>query len=139
MPESQLNNSESLKDDGDRPWIQSIHVNKIRHLENIDICISDDAAPRHLMVTGPNGSGKTSLLLAMKKLLEKMSKDKHLFNLSHSYNLYNSQKKKLVATIQDDEIDINNAKLNVKDLEKKFWNGMGNWRLRYKIMPRFLL
>lgn len=76
MSDSRFKKNELLEVVNGHPWIQSIHVNKIRHLEDFDICICDNTAPRHLMVTGPNGSGKTSLLLAMKGLLEKMAADK---------------------------------------------------------------
>ena len=46
-------------------FITNIHVGKVRNLENIDIKLSDDKR-KHLILTGKNGSGKTSLLDAMK-------------------------------------------------------------------------
>lgn len=46
-------------------YIQSIHINKVRHLHDLDICIPDDEHP-HLLITGKNGSGKTSLLEAIR-------------------------------------------------------------------------
>jgi predicted ATPase len=46
-------------------FITNIHIGKVRHLANIDIALSDDAR-RHLILTGKNGSGKTSLLQAMR-------------------------------------------------------------------------
>ncbi len=45
-------------------FIKSIRIDKIRHLENIDINICDSER-RHVIVTGKNGSGKTSLLDAI--------------------------------------------------------------------------
>jgi len=48
----------------DSTFITKIHVGKVRHLENTDIAISDIRC-RHLILSGKNGSGKTSLLEAM--------------------------------------------------------------------------
>ena len=42
-------------------FIRLIRITKLRHLENIEIVLSD-VERKHLMLTGKNGSGKTSLL-----------------------------------------------------------------------------
>ncbi|MDR0949423.1 MAG: AAA family ATPase [Lachnospiraceae bacterium] len=47
-------------------FITSIHINKVRHLVNIDIALSENER-KHLILTGKNGSGKTSLLEKMKE------------------------------------------------------------------------
>ena len=44
-------------------FITKIHVEKVRHLENLEITLSDKR--KHLILTGKNGSGKTSLLNAL--------------------------------------------------------------------------
>lgn len=45
-------------------FIKNIHINKLFHLENIDIPIVNEKYP-HLIITGKNGSGKTVLLNAI--------------------------------------------------------------------------
>ena len=45
-------------------FITKIHIKKVRHLENVEIRLSDTER-KHLILTGKNGSGKTSLLQAM--------------------------------------------------------------------------
>ena len=52
-------------------YIKNIHINKVRHLKDINISLEKDAYP-HLMITGKNGSGKTSLLNAIADHLEKI-------------------------------------------------------------------
>jgi predicted ATPase len=42
-------------------FVTKIHIEKVRHLENVDIMLSDTER-KHLILTGKNGSGKTSLL-----------------------------------------------------------------------------
>lgn len=54
-------------------YIQSIHINKVRHLHDLDIYIPDDEHP-HLLITGKNGSGKTSLLEAIRDHIEILQK-----------------------------------------------------------------
>ena len=58
-------------------YIQSIHINKVRHLHDLDICIPDDEHP-HLLITGKNGSGKTSLLEAIRDHIELLQKGQNL-------------------------------------------------------------
>ena len=45
-------------------FITKIHIEKVRHLQNVDIELSNTER-KHLILTGKNGSGKTSLLDAM--------------------------------------------------------------------------
>lgn len=53
-------------------YISNILINKVRHLENIDIPMSTKGM-KHLILTGKNGSGKTSLLNAMAIFLESIT------------------------------------------------------------------
>jgi predicted ATPase len=46
-------------------FVTNIHIGKLRHLEDIRIKLSDSER-KHLILTGKNGSGKTSLLEAIK-------------------------------------------------------------------------
>lgn len=111
------------------PWIQSIHVNKIRHLEDFDICVCDDTAPRHLMVTGPNGSGKTSLLLAMKNLLEKMAADRGGLGFELSSLLKQTQDDLNLQTARGDQEKIRNANLVFDEIQKKYKTWFGELTL----------
>jgi predicted ATP-binding protein involved in virulence len=49
-------------------FITAIHVDKVRHIENFDIALSETER-KHLIITGKNGSGKTSLLDAIDDFL----------------------------------------------------------------------
>ena len=46
-------------------FITKIQIDKVRHLTNVDIALSDTER-KHLILTGKNGSGKTSLLQAIR-------------------------------------------------------------------------
>ena len=50
-------------------YIREIYIDKLRHLSNIDIVLNPNRR-QHLMITGKNGSGKTSLLIALQKYLQ---------------------------------------------------------------------
>lgn len=52
-------------------FIKNIHINKLFHLENIDIPIENEKYP-HLIITGKNGSGKTVLLNAIAEEISKI-------------------------------------------------------------------
>ena len=49
-------------------FITQIHIDKVRHLQNITIPLSEMTC-KHLILTGKNGSGKTSVMEALKAYL----------------------------------------------------------------------
>ena len=57
-------------------YIKNIHINKVRHLSNINIPLEKEDYP-HLMITGKNGSGKTSLLNAIANHIERIANDSY--------------------------------------------------------------
>ena len=50
-------------------FITSIHINEVRHLKNIEIKLNSEKR-QHLILTGKNGSGKTSVLKAVRNHLQ---------------------------------------------------------------------
>lgn len=52
----------------ERNFITKIRINNVRHLKDIEIPLSEET-PRHLILTGKNGSGKTSVLEALRLFL----------------------------------------------------------------------
>ena len=67
-------------------YIHKIHINKIRHLQNIDIPIENDTYP-HLILTGKNGSGKTSVLQAIANHLQNIANDPYKNFLRYEQNI----------------------------------------------------
>lgn len=55
-------------------YIKSIYIEKVRHLEKIKILLSN-SEKKHLILTGKNGSGKTSLLDALAQYLTFIEQD----------------------------------------------------------------
>ena len=66
-------------------YIKNIHINKVRHLRDINIPLEKEDYP-HLMITGKNGSGKTSLLNAIANHIERIANDRN-----KSFEVYKSQ------------------------------------------------
>ena len=64
-------------------FITSVHINEVRHLKNIEIKLNLEKR-QHLILTGKNGSGKTSVLQAMKSYLLSLSQG----NFNHLKNDY---------------------------------------------------
>ena len=59
-------------------YLKSIHIKKLFHLSGIDINVCESGKMKHLLITGPNGTGKTLLLGAIVDYLEKIAKDPDL-------------------------------------------------------------
>lgn len=75
-------------------FITSIHINKVRHLENIEIKLNPKKR-QHLILTGKNGSGKTSVLQAIKGQL--LAINDCFFSSRKSYYDFYKQKKSLIS------------------------------------------
>ena len=58
-------------------FISDIKIEHVRHLKNIDISLSKDEA-KHLIFTGKNGSGKTSVLEAVSSYLNTVATSERL-------------------------------------------------------------
>ena len=56
-------------------YITEIKINQLRHLSDISISLNTENR-QHLIITGKNGSGKTSLLLAVQKYLQAINDGK---------------------------------------------------------------
>lgn len=63
-------------------YLNKITVNKLFHLNNFEIPITDEAYP-HLIITGKNGSGKTVLLNAVADFLEQIKQDVSLYFMQY--------------------------------------------------------
>ena len=55
-------------------YIKNIYIKQVRHLKDVSIPLEKEAYP-HLMITGKNGSGKTSLLNAIANHIERVAKN----------------------------------------------------------------
>lgn len=67
-------------------FLTDIHINKIYHNQDISIPVSK-TEKKHLIITGKNGCGKTTLLQAMADFLQKIKNDPTLSFYNHSKNI----------------------------------------------------
>lgn len=106
-------------------YIQSIHVNKLFHLKDFDIRIGDEKqAKKHLIITGPNGTGKTLLLNAIAESLENISKDEilHFMTCRRGLQIYKQQLKMAIAQNEIQKIEQSKHMINTfqADIDKLF-------------------
>ena len=73
-------------------FINKIHINKLFHLNNVDIPIEKKKYP-HLIITGKNGSGKTVLLNAIADFLNQIKDKANLNFLQYRESLLSLQKR----------------------------------------------
>lgn len=97
-------------------FITSIHINKVRNIENFTIPLSETER-KHLIITGKNGSGKTSLLREINALFDKYSTSSYPQNgqsIEH-------EKNKTTITIYPDRQAY--VIFNFPSIESKFKSG----------------
>ena len=74
----------------DKIYITNLMIENVRHLKEIQIPLSKEM-PKHLILTGKNGSGKTSVLEAMSHYLEAAATSDRLEKAQ--YFLHDNEKK----------------------------------------------
>lgn len=105
----------------EQTFLTDIHIKKVRHLENISIPL-DKEKRKHLILTGKNGSGKTSVLEAMVKYVQNFL-DENGTTLEHATDMYNrcleSNRLSLPEDSEENRKQIYEAKKNVEFWESK--------------------
>ncbi|MFR8170114.1 MAG: AAA family ATPase [Marvinbryantia sp.] len=102
-------------------YITEIKIEKLRHLSDITIPL-DPEKRQHLMITGKNGSGKTSLLLALQKYLNAINKGE-LTKLESEY----------VKWLRDSEKKLRQAKTEAERFEaEKEYQRWFEWVKKFK-------
>ena len=94
-------------------YITSIHINQIFHLKDLDIPMSSEKK-QHLLLTGKNGSGKTSLMNAIMEFIEKIYADKNLNFLSFKKQLEDTKQYLEHVRKTDDKSRIAQSEGNLK-------------------------
>lgn len=110
-------------------FLTSIHINKIFHLENFNIPI-DENEKKHLIITGKNGSGKTSLLNALVEFFQIVQQDKSLSFLN-SKRILNVWESELEKRIKNKDLNIREAEETVNSFRKSIE------RTYSKLIPTF--
>ncbi|MCD7893393.1 MAG: AAA family ATPase [Erysipelotrichaceae bacterium] len=100
-------------------FINNLYIQSVRHLKNINIPMSN-SKKKHLIITGKNGSGKTSLLEALAKYLDSVITDDKFSNypdmlLSTETSLDNANKNNDLRKVIDYEKDITFYKKKMND------------------------
>ncbi|MBY6951039.1 AAA family ATPase [Clostridium botulinum] len=97
----------------ERHYITKIKINKLRHLENIDINLSENQ-PKHLLLTGKNGVGKTTTLNTIKEWLKCIQND-----YIKSVRICQNNIKKFSFELENESNE--DKKINIKnELEKNY-------------------
>lgn len=100
----------------DRLFITKLDINQVRHLSGISIPFSENEM-KHLILTGKNGSGKTSVVEAMAKYLNNVFSDIHFMD-REEWLINNQNLKKGAVQHGQDEGEIFRLEKEINRLEK---------------------
>ncbi len=105
----------------EQTFLTCIKIKKVRHLENISIPLDKDKR-KHLILTGKNGSGKTSVLEAMVKYVQNsFSEDGNGTTLEHAKNQYFIYAKRLNELNFGEDSEKNRQKEYELNSRIEFW------------------
>lgn len=98
-------------------FIENIKINKVRHLENINIPVSENEC-KHIIFTGKNGSGKTSVLDAVASFIDSITTGKDPAELRD--NIKAAQQRMELYIKEKNEPYILKEKNNLKYLNSQY-------------------
>ena len=109
----------------EQTFLTDIEIKKVRHLENISIPLGKEQR-KHLILTGKNGSGKTSLLEALVKYFLYITSQGYysIEKVNSSYEKYNGQLNALKEQKDSDE-----KFMKINEIE----NSMNTWKEDFDI------
>ena len=89
-------------------FVTKLRINKVRHLENLEIPLSETER-KHLILTGKNGSGKTSVLEGIKKNLISYEKDnleeKNITELQNNFKEFQNEYEKILKSYNAKDVN----------------------------------
>lgn len=106
-------------------FITSIHIDKIRHLQNITIPLSETTC-KHLILTGKNGSGKTSVIEALKSYLSIYTEDSTVINLLNLHKKLLNDAQEKIKSLQPSDSQYEELSERLKqsqDYVNRFYQG----------------
>ena len=107
-------------------FITKIHIDKVRHLQNITIPLSETTC-KHLILTGKNGSGKTSVMEALKAYLSIYTEDSgtvNEFNWQNRRMLENQQKIKSLTPLYSQYKMVSEELKKSQEYINRFYQGV---------------
>lgn len=103
-------------------YITKIKITKLRHLSNITISLNPEQK-QHLIITGKNGSGKTSLLFALQNHLKAINRHELLDLVHVGYRVKKAKTPAEKSAIQNKSVSMNFLPSNYEDeIELQFHN-----------------
>lgn len=109
----------------ERLFVTEIKINESRNIKNLTIPLSEKES-RHLIITGKNGSGKTSLLNDLFKFLTNVDNGNYqrYFNQQNALNTYRTQLESLTSQPNSVQLErqMNNMKNNINGIKTWFTN-----------------
>lgn len=89
-------------------YIKKVKINKVRHLSRVEIPVSEKKM-KHLIITGKNGSGKTSLLNAISRFIDSLTVNKNLGDAVNYIEQWQGKNNALVSILEQKKKIVDNA------------------------------
>lgn len=97
----------------DKTFMTALHIYNVRHLKDIEIPLSENQS-KSLILTGKNGSGKTSVLLALKEFMKYLVGEASDIEKEQNLRILEYYKK----LVEKDHSNIENKKTELEEDEK---------------------